>query len=126
MKISIEVDFKSFEYGLIKLEAEVRQKTADGMRRAVERYKRDCLFEIPKVPYDTGELAWGHHTSVEKGPGYVKGILHIDVPYAASLHEGISRWGTPYKFKTPGTGAKWVESKLLRHKEEYIRIATLF
>ena len=45
----------------------------------------------------------------------------VDTPYAASLHEGISRWKTSYVYKTPGTGMKWIESKALMYKDGYVR-----
>ena len=124
MKLSITTDISSFKQLLVTLRAKVPQATVAGVDAAMSQFKNDCLTKPPAVPRKTGHLADSHEILPTKQLGNeIIGTLKVSTPYAASLHEGISRWGTPYKFKTPGTGAKWVQSKLLRYGQKYIDIA---
>lgn len=121
MKLSITTDISSFKQLLVNLRVKVPQATVAGMDAAMRDFKDDCLMKSPAVPRDTDYLADSHEILPTKQLGNeIIGTLKVSTPYAASLHEGISRWGTPYKFKTPGTGAKWVQSKLLRYDQKYI------
>lgn len=124
MKISVTTDVSKFKELLVTLRAKVPRATIAGVDVAMEAFKSDCLTDAPTVPKDTGHLEDMHEILQTKQMGTeIVGALRVSAPYAASLHEGISRWGTPYKFKTPGSGAKWVQSKLLRHGQKYINIA---
>ena len=121
MKVSITTDVSQFKQLLITLRAKVPCATIAGVNVAMQEFKDDCLIKPPAVPRETGHLADSHEILPTKQLGNeIIGTLKVSTPYAASLHEGISRWGTPYKFKTPGTGAKWVQSKLLRYDQKYI------
>ena len=121
MKISITTDVSQFKQLLVTLRVRVPKATVAGMDVVMRNFKNDCLTKPPAVPRDTGHLADSHKVLPTKQFGTeIIGTLEVSTPYAASLHEGISRWGTPYKFKTPGTGAKWVQSKLLRYGQKYI------
>ena len=123
MKVSLETDFSSFKYGVIQVTAHVKRASAKGVDKAMQSLKHDCLEKAPKCPVDTGYLASQHNIKPVKvvDKSFI-GELRVETPYAASLHEGISRHGSPYKFKKPGTGAKWVETKLI-DPSKYIRIA---
>ena len=124
MKLSITTDISSFKQLLVTLRTKVPQATVAGVDVAMRSLKDDCLTKPPAVPRETGDLADSHKILPTTQLGNeIIGTLKVSTPYAASLHEGISRWGTPYKFKTPGTGAKWVQSKLLRYGQKYIDIA---
>lgn len=120
--IKFKADMKLFETGMIAASRAALSGTVEGAKVAIEHFKDDALNVEPKCPYDTGRMYRNHVTDVEVTGHKVKATLSvIDTPYAASLHEGISRWGTPYKYKTPGTGMKWVESKALRFRNMYLR-----
>lgn len=121
MKISISTDVSQFKKLLMTLRVKVPHVTVAGMDVAMEEFKDDCLTKPPAVPRDSGHLADSHEILPTEQVGTeIVGTLKVSTPYAASLHEGISRWGTPYKFRTPGTGAKWIQSKLLRYCQKYI------
>ena len=124
MKISVTTDVSEFKQLLVALRAKVPHATIAGVNVAMTEFKSDCLTKPPAVPRDTGHLANSHEVLPTKQVGTeIIGTLKVSTPYAASLHEGISRWGTPYTFKTPGTGAKWVQSKLLRFGRKYVTTA---
>ena len=124
MKIEFKSDPRWFKHkakeaaGIVKLAAVV------GMKKAIERHKFDAINEPPTVPFKTGWLRDQHVTSVEVLGSLLIGNLKVSTPrgYACSLHEGISRWGTPYDFKAPGSGPKWIESKLIRFGDRYCGI----
>ena len=120
--IKVKVDTSLFESGMIRMVNSARQGTLAGMKEAMEKFKDDALHKPPACPRDTGWMA-DHHVASTKvlGMNVVQGELAVvNTPYAASLHEGISRWGTPYTYKTPGTGMKWIESKALMYREAYV------
>jgi len=123
MKISVTTDVSKLKHLLMGLSVKIPVASAAGVDAAMEEFKKDCLTQPPACPRDTGELADSHEVlpTVVSGSQIV-GTLKVSGPYAASLHEGISRHGTPYKFKTAGTGAKWIQSKTLRHGRRYVKI----
>lgn len=124
MKLSVATDVSQFKQLLVALRVKVPQATVVGMDVAMKDFKNDCLTKSPAVPRDTGHLANSHEILPTKHIGNeIIGTLKVSTPYAAALHEGISRWGKPYKFKTPGTGAKWIQSKLLHYGQKYIDLA---
>ncbi len=123
MKPIITTDFTSFKAGVMELKALIPVCSLRGIRLATEELKNDALTQIPMCPFAKGDLAKGHEVlPAEQRGTHFECTLYVPGPYAASLHEGISRYGTPYVYKTPGTGAKWIESKLIRHSERYLGI----
>ena len=121
MKLSVTTDVSQFKQLLVTLHAKVPQATIAGVDVAMAEFKNDCLTKPPAVPRETGRLADSHAILPTKQVGTVIiGTLKASTPYAASLHEGISRRGAAYRFKTPGTGAKWIQAKLLRYGQKYI------
>ena len=121
--IKLEFDTRLFLSGMDSITPTVKQRATLGMSKVVTQYKNDALNKPPAAPRKTGWLAGHHVTNVTVLGNIIRGSLSVvDTPYAVSLHEGISRWGTPYKFKTPGTGMKWIESKILMYKDKYTNI----
>jgi len=120
--IKLKTDISLFRTGMIKASHAAMTGTVSGAEKAIQRFKDDALNKVPKCPYKTGYMSEHHVTDVEVIGKTVKATLAVvDTPYAASLHEGISRWGTPYTYKSPGSGMKWIESKALMFKDQYIR-----
>jgi len=142
--IKITLDTSKFKRGVIVAIGKVEGASQKGMERAVETFMDDCLDLPPACPRESGAMAASHSIFVDsklvgtsagrpvtgKGeatpltfmPKITKeliGTLVVHKPYATSIHEGISRWGTAYIYKTPGTGRKWVESKLIRFGLKY-------
>jgi len=120
--ISLKTDTRLFDTGMIRAQTAAIVGTAAGMETSLKRFKNDALNKPPACPRKTGRTAKAHVTNVTVLGNRVIGSLSVvGVPYAASLHEGISRWGTPYVYKMPGTGMKWIESKALMYNRRYIR-----
>lgn len=123
--LKIVTNIKAFKSNIMMLKAHVKGATLSGMHNAMIVFKDDALNEIPRCPYRTGWLRDHHKIIVKALPGAVMGILRTyDTPYAAAVHEGIRAGSREFQYKTPGTGAKWIEAKMIRHHMKYIRIAT--
>jgi hypothetical protein len=121
------------------------------MKRAVRKLMDDSLDKEPKVPRRSGGLEASHSvfvdgklektsadrplTSGQKGTGAtplliimkltkkLEGALVAHKPYAASIHEGVSRWGAPYNYTRTGSGPKWIQAKLLAAGKYFALIA---
>ena len=120
--ISLKIDTRLFDAGMIRAQTAAIIGAREGMETSMKNFKSDALNTPPKAPYKTGWLADHHVTNVTVLGNRVTGSLSVvDVAYAASLHEGISRWGTPYVYKIPGAGMKWIESKALMYHRRYLR-----
>ena len=92
---------------------------------------RDAILEQPQVPKSRGVTKEGGRRG--QGPGHLRrsqkieqpktvgGIVSVEVgfntDYAATVHEmpESTLWSTP------GTGPKYLESKLIRNKEKYAK-----
>ena len=124
MKVSVKTDVSAFKELIVELRAKAPMASVAGVTAAMEALKKDCLGIEPTVPVESGFLQDHHEVlpTVVAGSNIV-GAMKVPGPYAASIHEGISRWGAAYKYKTPGTGAKWIQSKMLRYREKYVKIA---
>ena len=116
MKISVKTDISDFKEFIVELHAKVSMASITGITAVMEAE--------PTVPVESGHLR-DHHEILPttKVGSNIVGTMKVPGPYAASIHEGISRWGTAYNYKTPGTGAKWIQSKMLRYREKYVAIA---
>lgn len=140
-EIKLETNFRDFEYGVINVMKEVEHASEEGMEQAVIEYMNDSLDKEPKVPQRSGSLEASHSVFVngklvktsanrpliagEKGTGAtpllsfpkltlkLEGALVAHKPYAASIHEGVSRWGKLYNYYRTGSGPKWIQAKLL-------------
>ena len=121
--MKVKFDTQLFVDGSIQATAQVIKGAREGMEDAMKRFKSDALDASPSCPELSGSLRDAHHISVyENSSGFV-GELRVDgIPYAASLHEGISRWGSPYlKWTRPGSGPHWISSKLITYRADYDR-----
>lgn len=145
----LATDFRHFEQGVIVAVVKFEQRSKKGMKQAVKKFMADALDKQPMVPRDKGSLEASHsifvngalvgtsagRSVVEGGSATplrglskigtkLEGALVAHKPHAASLHEGISRWGTPYVYSGSGRGRKWIEAKLLRFFREYYEMIT--
>ena len=144
MRIHIETNFKSFKQGLITAQAVMKKATKEGMTRAVLKYMDDCLHIPPTCPRDTGSMAASHSALVDgkavgtsehephsggtgatplrylpKISSHLEGAVVVHKKYAAAQHEGIAGGHSVKRYTTPGSGPKWVESKLVAFKHTY-------
>jgi hypothetical protein len=140
--VNVTVDASEFIARASALLSGVDRAAVEAIRAATLDVFRRCYTEPPTVPMRTGALrgsggAYVQGMLVQRGdgpdtyappprisvpPGYVTGTVAFNAPYAAIVHEGINM----KNFTTPGSGPKYLESKL-RDLERFGRniVATL-
>lgn len=74
---------------------------------------RDAIKEEPRAPHDTGGL-WRSQKVEQKGDEIKAGF---DINYASAVHERVS----PTNWTLKGSGAKFLETKVIRYKEKYAK-----
>ena len=126
---------KKFEEITKKAIPELLEK---GLGKAMLILLGDCIMETPTVPIKEGWLRGSGSIFVQNRlvavseagkPKYASqdhseaiaisslvGVIGFNAPYAAKMHEGVS-----LHFTDPASGAKYLESKLLRNRERYMR-----
>jgi hypothetical protein len=82
----------------------------------------DCIMQGPTVPMKTGNLRSSGTFEVIQGDSWrsVKFYVGFNTPYAAKVHE----WPVTKNWTTPGSGPKYLESKLVMYKEQYLKVWT--
>ena len=78
----------------------------------------DSINEPPTVPIDTGNLRSTGTFEVFSAASWrsVKLVAGFNAPYAAKVHE------IPMHFQDADAGNKYLEAKLQRHKDDYVRV----
>jgi hypothetical protein len=61
------------------------------------------------------KYAIADHNELIRFGSYI-GVVGFNAPYAAKMHEGID-----YQFTEPSSGAKYLESKMIRKKDLYVK-----
>lgn len=138
--MSLEFDTSDFDKKFKAIVSRAIPELAEkGIGRATLQLLNDCVMEIPTVPIKEGWLrgsgsvfiqnkligvskfgkpgeANKDHSEAIGSKEYV-GVCGFNVPYAAKMHEGIN-----FHFTEPSSGAKYMESKLMRNRNRYMEI----
>ncbi len=122
MKFEIQFDEKEFRDYFIFATKLINNATVKGMHRAVKAWERDAKEVAPKVPVLSGWLRDHHRTEVLQGRDLIGVLETYDTPYAATVHSGISRHGTPITYGNADRGSQWISSKLYMFAERYFKI----
>jgi len=127
MRPKIIIADLEFEQFLALSAQEILMDAKIGMREAVEAWKDDAMNVIPKVPVKSGWLKGHHRTRLEKGLNIIGVLETYDTIYAATVHSGLSRHGTPisYTHAAAGEGSHWISTKLYKYDEKYFAIIQL-
>lgn len=140
MAKQFDIDFKDFEKKFNQIVKKIVPELAEkGLGRAGMQLLSDSVMQRPTVPHKEGwlrgsgsvfvqnELA-GQSTSGKQGKAAkshtepikrneIVAVVGFNTPYAARLHEHPE-----FRFKEPGAGGKFLESKMSRFKKLYFRI----
>jgi len=140
--MNIHFDDSDFQDKLSKIVRHAfPERVERGLGVAMLDLLNDCIMEVPTVPIKEGWLRGSGSifvqnrlvkTSVNIGRGKDKyantdyigrinkdgyeGVIGFNAPYSAKMHEGIG-----LQFTEPSSGAKFLESKIVRKKEVYIK-----
>ena len=132
-KSGLNFDFTDFDLGFFNAANNlIPGIAAKAVKAGMDAVLIDAIEIEPKVPHETGHLrATGTVHQVEVTPDLITGQISFGnpkggqggAPYALRWHEVEP--GTVH-FKEPGTGPKYLESKLVRFKDKYIEIMGMY
>jgi len=139
------IDFSDFEKGLEKLVQESVPEDIDrGLFRAANQLLDDAIYVIPKAPFDEGHLRGSARTQGAgnilykpraeppkgfKGKRETEGIsiqTGFNIVYAARWHELTPAEDAKINWTLPGSGRKYLESKMSMFKEDYLKIFAMY
>jgi hypothetical protein len=100
-----------------------------GMFQAMNELKHDSDKEPPKTPVKEGHLKGSWRVEISPGgfSGNIEIIAGFNIEYASYVHEmfygiGFGDIITPGTWTEPGSGPKFLESKLTRYFKKYLEI----
>ena len=130
-KTGMTFDTKDFDVKFkIVTDKKIPSAAERGMFQTGALVLRDAVVESPAVPKSRGVTQGGRRG---QGPGHLRRSQKVEKPkvergeisvevgfntdYAAVVHEmpDTTQWSTP------GTGPKYLESKLIKNKEKYMK-----
>jgi hypothetical protein len=122
--MGMTIDASDFEKGLTNLVKTLEpEATARGLFDAGERLIIDAIEQKPYAPVRERHLIDSGRTDIaqitETGVEVVAGF---NIEYAARWHELTPAEDATINWTLPGSGRKYLESKLIRFKEKYMKI----
>lgn len=125
--MSMTIDFMDFDRGFAKVAEKVSEKEAGkGLFKAGNQLLRDAEEEQPYAPYELGDLRGsGRTTKAEVKEGEVFVVAGFNIKYAARWHELTPEEDGKISWTTPGSGRKYLESKMARYKDKYMKIVAM-
>ena len=131
-KTGFTLDTRDFDIKFpVVTDKKIPRAAARGFYKTGAMVIRDSIVEEPKVPKSRGVTKEGGRRG--QGPGHLRRSQKIERPkiehreisievgfntdYAAIVHE----MPTTNIFTTPGTGPKYLEAKLIKNKEKYMK-----
>jgi hypothetical protein len=126
--MGMTIDTRDFEKGLTNLVKTLEpEATAKGLFRAGSQLILDAINEQPYVPFDEGHLRGsGKVTKVEVTKSGAEVAAGFNKEYAARWHELTPEEDARINWSLPFSGRKYLESKLVRFKEDYMKIVAKY
>ena len=122
--MGMTVDCSDFEKGLKKLvEKSIPPEAGKGLFKAGNELLNDAKTVIPKAPWELGDLhasAQVNKAEIKKDEVSVEAGFNIE--YAARWHELTPEEDSKISWTTPGSGRKYLESKMAMFKDKYMAI----
>ena len=125
--MSFKIDFTAFNKTFFPLvEKKIPKSSGKGLANAAGEMLRDADREVPKTPFLKGDLRGSR--IIEK-PKMTRGKISIqagfNISYAKKLHEMEKTQADRTNWTLPGSGPKFLQSKMVRNKKKYIEIVAL-
>lgn len=120
-KTDMTFDSRDFDIKFGKVTGKVIPKrSATGIYQVAGEVIRDAILQVPRAPHKSGNL-WRSQKieppKIEHGEIFV--VFGFDADYAAPVHEMPSN----VNWTMAGSGPKYLEAKLIKNKEKYIKKA---
>lgn len=122
--MSMTVDFSEFEKNFKKIvESVIPEEAGKGLFEAGNALLHDAIYEKPYAPFDEGHLrASARTTKAEVKDGDISILAGFNIVYAARWHELSPAEDKRINWSLPGSGRKYLESKMIQFKEKYMQI----
>ena len=122
--MGMTVDYSDFEKGFKKIVKKVSyDESGKGLFKAANELLHDAINEEPYTPFDEGALRGSARTNkaeVKRGEALV--VTGFNIEYAARWHELTPEEDSKISWTLPGSGRKYLESKMVKFKEKYMAI----
>ena len=120
-KTGFTIDLKDFEKKFEQIvNNAIPAAGARGLKKAAAFVLRDAILETPTVPKKQGNL---RRTQQVNEPKINHGEISVEQGFAADYAGKVHEMPDTYNFTEPGSGPKYLESKLIKNKEKYMKIA---
>jgi len=113
------VDSRSFDQHFSRVvKKTIPSLTNKGLMKAAAETLRDADNESPKLPFEKGDLRGSKEIHGSKDLFELFVEFGFNIIYAAKHHEAPPTWN----WQREGAGPKFLSTKLIRHKDKYIKI----
>lgn len=124
VKSGMIFDMTALERSLIALANTTMPEAARrGLYNAAGELIRDANTVEPKTPHDEGHLKGSAIRQVDSDPTKIICLAGFNIGYAVYTHEAAEVAKVMPGWTESGSGPKYLESKLPRFKDKYIKIA---
>jgi len=122
VKGGLEMNTADFDIRFPAVRKEIQGLTGRAAMRVGSIVIRDSIKEEPRAPHLTGALKRSKAILKWQDDERATEVrVGFQIEYAAYQHEGLSMAGVPLKYKKPGSGAKFMSTKLVRNADRYRR-----
>jgi len=124
MSGSFSIDMKDFEKGIKKLfEDHIPPEAEAGIIKAANELLHDAIYERPYAPFDEGHLRGSARVGKpESSKNEISIKAGFNIEYAARWHELSPAEDARINWTLPGSGRKYLESKMSRNAKKYLFI----
>ena len=122
--MGMTIDMSDFEKGFKKLvDQAAPEELAKGMFTAGNALLKDAIYEQPYAPFDEGHLRASARVDTAKvTKDEVETSAGFNIVYAARWHELSPAEDARISWTLPGSGRKYLESKMARNAKRYLDI----
>jgi hypothetical protein len=122
--MGMTIDMSDFEKGFKKLvEDSIPPDIEKGMFAAANALLKDAIYEQPYAPFDEGHLrASARVEKIRADKEAVELATGFNIAYAARWHELSPAEDARISWILPGSGRKYLESKMARNAKRYLDI----
>lgn len=122
-KTGMYVDTRDFDRHFSRVVANTIPKlTNQGLMKAAAEALRDADLEKPFLPIDKKDLRGSKEIHGSKDLFELFVEFGFNIIYAAKLHE---KGRVDWNWTRPGSGPKFLSTKLIRFKDKYIKIVAV-
>lgn len=119
------MDFKAFNKDMKKFfKTLAPEQLEKGLFRAASEMLHDADKVEPKTPFEKGDLKGSKHYEPRTDKREISISAGYNLIYAAYQHE--KEKGPRSAYNLPGSGPKFLETKMVMFKDKYIGIAVKF